>query len=344
MQCWIALTPNVAGAASAHQLITTYSYESDERSKKQIMANDLLFMRDETRLLLAAHVERVASERREERVLKCPVCGIGKIETRKKRELPFRCFHGHQFKTPTESRQLIVTHDAHFPHAHVRVAAQIEPAELRPFELTNSRHVKLKPADAIGLCSYVARRDHTIAPILRGWLRSRIVELGDREAYGAEAHSLPVVDEQDLPFQAIRARRGSTAFREKLIGRYGQRCMISGCNVLALLEACHVSKYHGPEGNHPANGVLLRSDLHTLFDLDLIGINPADLEITVHPALAASEYQKFAGARLLLDSEKGIDMRAVRGRWNHFLRKLAGAAHDMPSPAPLPGRPPTSKL
>ncbi len=329
MQCWIAVTPTADGTARGPQAVTAYTYETDDRSKKQIAEGDLLFLRDQKRLLGIAHVESVGTEKREQRVLKCPVCDISKVEMRKKRELPYRCFHGHQFAAPAEAQQLTVLHTAHFPQSYARVAAQIEPAELRPFELTNSRHVKLKLADVTGICGYIARRDHTIAPTLKSWLRSRSIALGDREAYSASAHALPIVDEQDRPFQAIRERRGLATFRDKLIARYGARCMISGCAVLALLEACHVGKYQGPEDNHPANGILLRSDLHTLFDLDLIGIDPADMEITVHSSLTGTEYQKFSGVRLVLGTEKSIDMRAVRARWELFLQKLAEATHKV---------------
>jgi putative restriction endonuclease len=323
MQCWIAVTPPADAAHPMRVSMTAFSYETDDRSKKQIAANDLLFLRNQKRLLAVAHVESVSTEKREQIVQKCPMCGVAKIEVRKKRDLPYRCFHGHQFTMPAEERELTLMHTAHFPHGCVRIAAEIEPAELRPFELTNSRHVKLKLGDISGICGYVARRDHHVGPLLKGWLRNRALSLTDGDADAAASMALAVVDEQDRPFQAIRARRGLASFRDKLIARYGARCMISGCNVLALLEACHVSKYHGPEDNHPANGVLLRSDLHTLFDLDLIGINPADMEIAVHDKLKGTEYEKFTGTRLLLGGDKGIDMRAVRSRWEQFARTLA---------------------
>jgi len=329
MQCWIAVTPPSDADHAMRASLTTYTYETNDRSKKQIAANDLLFLRDQKRLLAVAHVESVSTERRERIVPTCPVCGVAKIEMRKKRDIPYRCFNGHQFSEQAEVKQLTVVHTAFFAHECVRVTAPIEPSELRPFETTNSRHIKLKLADITGICGYVARRDHNIAPILKSWLRSRSLELNDREADATTITPLSVVDEQDRPFQAIRARRGVTSFRDKLINRYGARCMITGCRVLALLEACHVSKYQGTEDNHPANGILLRSDLHTLFDLDLIGINPADMTVTIHSDLLNTEYEKFAGTRVLPASDKGIDMRAVRSRWEQFVRRLTYLSHNV---------------
>lgn len=321
MQCWIAVTPTMDARHGTRAPFSAYTYETDDRSKKNVAAADLLFLRDQKRLIAVAQVEAVTLERRDHIIPKCPVCGIAKIERRKRRDLPYRCFHGHQFATPAEERTSAVVHTATFAHSCVRVAASIEPAELRPFELTNSRHVKLKAADLMGLSSYLVRRDHTIAPVLRDWLRSRTVQLEPGDGESASSQPLALVDEQERPFAAIRMRRGLKAFRDKLISRYGARCMITGCNVLALLEACHVSKYQGPEDNHPANGILLRSDLHTLFDLDLIGLN-LDMEVTIHTGLVGTEYEKFAGTRLLLSGGKAIDMRAVRARWEQFTRAL----------------------
>ncbi len=321
MQCWIAVSPSADADGGARIALADYSYETDEHSKKLIAANDLLFLRDQTRLFAVAHVERISTEKREHAVLTCPDCGIAKIQLRKARALPYRCFHGHEFTEPVEMHQQKVIHTAYFPRDYVRIGAQIEAAELRPFERTNSRHVKLKLGDIAGMSSYIARRDHTVGPILRSWLKNRTLELGDHEADDALAAPVSVIDEPDRPFHAIRARRGVAPFREKLITRYGPRCMISGCAVPALLEACHVSKYQGPEDNHPANGILLRSDLHTLFDLDLIGINPADMAVAIQPCLQNSEYEKFAGVRILSHGDKGADMRVVRSRWQHFTRK-----------------------
>ena len=45
------------------------------------------------------------------------------------------------------------------------------------------------------------------------------------------------------------------------------------CDVRETLEACHIYPYMGPKTNHIQNGIILRSDLHTLYDRGLIGID-----------------------------------------------------------------------
>jgi putative restriction endonuclease len=63
-----------------------------------------------------------------------------------------------------------------------------------------------------------------------------------------------------------RARLGQGAFRVLVTEAYSRRCAITGERTLPVLEAAHIRPY-AQEGPHlVANGILLREDLHTLFD------------------------------------------------------------------------------
>src|SRR5262249_14356960 len=48
------------------------------------------------------------------------------------------------------------------------------------------------------------------------------------------------------------------------------------------------SRTPGHNSNHVANGLLLRTDIHTIFDLDLIGIAPDSLTISLSPAISST--------------------------------------------------------
>jgi hypothetical protein len=98
--------------------------------------------------------------------------------------------------------------------------------------------------------------------------------------------------------------------------------------VLGVLEAAHIRPYRGPRDNHPANGLLLRSDLHTLFDLDRIGIDPDELTVVLHPTLLGSEYSAFDHKTLLVTKETAPDKRALRLRWKDFI----ASAESKPAP------------
>ncbi|OYV66381.1 MAG: hypothetical protein B7Z74_11220 [Deltaproteobacteria bacterium 21-66-5] len=123
----------------------------------------------------------------------------------------------------------------------------------------------------------------------------------------------------------IRERRGQRQFRDALFARYGKRCMVTGCQILAVLEAAHISPYRGENDNHPENGLLLRSDIHTLFDLDLIGIAPDHLQVVLHPEVA-KEYGRFADVSLACGSERRPSHEALRLRFDEFQRRLCRPA------------------
>jgi putative restriction endonuclease len=99
-----------------------------------------------------------------------------------------------------------------------------------------------------------------------------------------------------------RARLGQGAFRVLVTEAYERRCAITGERTLPVLEAAHIQPYaeHGP--HLVSNGVLLRSDLHTLFDEGYITVTD-DLRVEVSKRIReeyenGKEYYKHHGGRL----------------------------------------------
>ncbi|MBW4559996.1 MAG: HNH endonuclease [Mojavia pulchra JT2-VF2] len=97
--------------------------------------------------------------------------------------------------------------------------------------------------------------------------------------------------------------------------------MITGLKLLDVLEAAHISPYRGTDDNHPDNGLLLRADLHTLFDLNLLGINPESLEVKFHPKVLQTHYQKLDGRKLIC-SQYQPSQSALVSRWKEFLNRI----------------------
>jgi hypothetical protein len=129
-------------------------------------------------------------------------------------------------------------------------------------------------------------------------------------------------DWRQLIERQIRERRGQRPFRDALRKRYGDRCLVTGCEVLAVLEAAHIKPYRGEDDNHPENGLLLRADIHTLFDLDLIGIEPDRLQVELHPDLADDkEYAKLAGKTLGCGRERQPSQNALKLRYEQFQQR-----------------------
>ena len=123
------------------------------------------------------------------------------------------------------------------------------------------------------------------------------------------------VDEKVL--QSIKTRRGQPAFRKALLDAFHGTCCVTGCKVEALLEAAHIIS-HSTETNYSVfNGLLLRTDIHTLFDLGLLRISEAGIVI-VDSSLKNSEYFQYDGNRIM-DSELPNEMgQNLRERNKHF--------------------------
>lgn len=97
---------------------------------------------------------------------------------------------------------------------------------------------------------------------------------------------------------SIARRQGQSKFRQLLIEAYSCKCAITNFDAEAALEAAHIIPYIETADNHPSNGLLLRADLHTLFDLNLIVINPKTMKVHISPVLKNTEYRIFEGKEL----------------------------------------------
>lgn len=122
----------------------------------------------------------------------------------------------------------------------------------------------------------------------------------------------------------IKERVGQAKFRETLMVAYGGRCCISGCSVTHVLEGAHIDPFSGPASDHPQNGLLLRHDLHTLFDAGLLAIDPNTQ--VVHFAAAALGWPEYESlnkkAQLAVpvcgDTSCRPSDAALKRRWKSF--------------------------
>lgn len=115
-----------------------------------------------------------------------------------------------------------------------------------------------------------------------------------------ESEAKPLTGEEDARQRVMRAmalREGQQGFRALLLEAYEGRCAVTACSVPELLEAAHIVPYRGPDTNRVDNGLLLRTDIHTLFDRGLVWVD-ADGMIDIAERLRGSEYERLAGKRL----------------------------------------------
>jgi hypothetical protein len=104
----------------------------------------------------------------------------------------------------------------------------------------------------------------------------------------------------------VHRRQGGPRFRRALLRAYGGRCAMTEYDAEPALEAAHIVPYRGPQTNHPANGLLLRADMHDLFDLGLVAIETSTMKLRLADELSGTKYEPYEGKRLLLPTEQSI--------------------------------------
>jgi len=108
-----------------------------------------------------------------------------------------------------------------------------------------------------------------------------------------------------------KVRLGQGAFRVKLTDAYYRRCAISGEKTLPVLEAAHIKPYSESGPHYISNGILMRADLHKLFDAGYITIT-TDLKLEVSKKIReefknGKDYYKLQGQGMFILPRKVID-------------------------------------
>jgi putative restriction endonuclease len=98
-------------------------------------------------------------------------------------------------------------------------------------------------------------------------------------------------------------RIGQGAFRVLVTDAYSRRCAISGEKTLPVLEAAHIKPYSTSGNNATYNGILLRADLHKLFDSGYITVTDKYI-IEISKKIKEEfengrDYYKFHGQQLI---------------------------------------------
>lgn len=97
-----------------------------------------------------------------------------------------------------------------------------------------------------------------------------------------------------------RPRLGQGIFRVQVLDAYGRGCAVTGEHSLPVLEAAHVKPYSKGGEHEVDNGLLLRTDLHRLFDTGYITVD--------------EQFKLVVGRRLKDDYQNGRSYYALQGK------------------------------
>ncbi|MDO4302594.1 MAG: HNH endonuclease [Bacillota bacterium] len=112
-----------------------------------------------------------------------------------------------------------------------------------------------------------------------------------------------VADRMVKYYEAMTKHRiGQGAFRVIVTNAYLRKCAITGEKVLPVLQAAHIKAFSEGGPNDLNNGMLLRSDVHTLFDKGYITIDTdyyVDISKHLKEEFGESEsYDRYHGKRI----------------------------------------------
>ena len=130
-----------------------------------------------------------------------------------------------------------------------------------------------------------------------------IERLSQRNTIDAE-HNYGMEERMSKYYKSMTKHRiGQAAFRVIVTDAYFRECSITGEKVLPVLQAAHIKSYSADGPHAINNGILLRSDIHTLFDRGYITID-TDYRVVISKRIKeefgeCQQYLKYHGKHLV---------------------------------------------
>lgn len=116
----------------------------------------------------------------------------------------------------------------------------------------------------------------------------------------------------------VRVRVGQAAFRSHLLSTLGATCALTGPAPAGALEGAHLYSYAVSGVHHEHGGLLLRRDIHRLFDEGLLAVEPRTLTIDVAERLRAyPQYASLHGTHLAVEVRAG-HREWLQRHWNTY--------------------------
>lgn len=292
-------------------LSSKYVYDSNVANSKQIAPNDWVILANKKNILGHAKISRVKSYPAKKEIRRCPECGDTSYGERTTKLPRYRCSKKHEFDIPDSEEVDITKYEAYYGDSFQLLPTPIPLSSLKPYY--DRRYNGNMSIQSIHK-DYFKELDKKI-----------VVKLHESRYYPSPSEAInPKEDEvaytpsekdtREKINRQIKARRGQQKFRKNLLDLYQEQCCVTGCDIIHILEAAHIKPYLGENDNHPSNGLLLRADIHTLFDLDLLGIHPETLTIHLNYEIKKSEYESLEGSKLRGNPSK----EALTLRWKLF--------------------------
>jgi hypothetical protein len=265
----LSLTATAHGTPTyPDELGVRYVWDTTVPNGRYISPGDLAVIRDNRIVLGAGWIDSIQATPGRKIRYRCPTCTSTDFKYRTRKQLRFRCANcTAEFDLAAEEELNVQVFTANYSRTW-------RPAD-RPFSES-----ALDPA-------YVSRsQQHAIRRLEVAQLRPA---LDAHLTTGNSWWGTHTREDERIPGgQGLglgKTRLGQQRFREVMLARFGESCAFTGPQPPGALEAAHLYFYSTTPEHDVRGGLLLRRDLHALFDRWLLTIDPDSWTIQMAPAL-----------------------------------------------------------
>jgi DNA-directed RNA polymerase subunit RPC12/RpoP len=250
------------------ELEVRYVYDSTVPNGRHVKVGDLAVIRDDQCVLAAGWIDSIEKTSGRKIRARCPNCTSTDFKYRTKKQFAYRCATcATEFETPAEEDLTVRVFTANYSRTSRLVDGTFPVKALGPAYVSMSQQNAIRRLDL---------------DVLRPLLQEHLVT-------GAPWWESRVSDDTGIPgghgVGASKTRLGQQRFREAMFERFGASCAFTGPQPPGALEAAHMYLYAENPKHDRRGGLLLRADLHALFDRFLIAIDPVSWSIQIAPEL-----------------------------------------------------------
>jgi len=274
------------------QVDAYYSWDSNVPNHTRLAVGDPVALWDKKRLLGISVVEEIETSPGHKLLNRCPACGTTRISERKRAAPRFRCMRcHHEFTAPRPEIVDVVEYRARYDAAWTSLDGLLDEPEVRALAVHAGDFNAMRALDWSALRTALVAKD-----------AQRAVErVTARTEPSWSSSGVQVELPQGFGRALVRVRRGQRQFREHLLADQGSVCAFTGGAPERVLEAGHLYSYARLGTHHEHGGLMLRRDIHRLFDDGLLAVDPSRLRVDVATSLAAyPQYARLHDAPLAL--------------------------------------------
>jgi hypothetical protein len=266
------------------QVDAYYSWDSNVPNHKNLRVGDPIALWDKVRLLGVSVIEEIETSAGLKVLSRCPECNTTRVSDRKKREPRYRCMKcHHEFETPRPDIVEVLEYKARYDAAWTPLDGLFDGSEIRSLGANAGDINAMRPLD------WAAFRE---ALIVKNAGRA-VDRVNARVDISWQPQSGLLIEvPQGFSHALVRVRRGQQPFRDHLLASQGSVCAFTGGAPARVLEAGHLYSYAQLGTHFKHGGLMLRRDIHRLFDDGLLAVQPSRLRIDVSPVLAM--YPQYA--------------------------------------------------